>query len=211
MLDSKLKQAYQKITPSPDLKQKILSMHVEPQERKRAVVLRMKPIATIAACAVLLLGGVMLTSRMQHLGQSEIVLQGDVVLDKQELIIVPKIVEDGAVAVTPRVASVAPATHTEKENNVAIDLSVNLRRKTEISVEQGSLYIGSELQGEENLEQVGQHVFAGEEDGMTLIRWVIPVTDEDAEYRMTIGKEIVCVNYSALTNEYSISRKCAES
>jgi hypothetical protein len=210
MLDQDLKQAYKKIIPSPDLKQKILALKAEPQRRKGAIVLRMKPIATIAACMVLLLGGVLLTSRMYHSGQPEILLQGEIVLQEQAIAFVPQTVEESA-GVSPRVASVAPASHTEEANSVAIDLYVDPRDLMNVSVEQGSLSVCSELQGTKIFEPVGQFVSVAKEYGVTLIRWVIPVTDEDAEYRMTIGKEIVCVNYSALTNEYSISRKSAES
>lgn len=211
MLDSNLKQAYEKITPSPDLKHKILSMHVEPQKRQRAVVLPVKSIATVAACLVLLLGGVMLTSRLQRLGQSDILLQGEVALSEQELLFVPQTVENTADAAMPRVASIVPATHNEEVDNVAIDLYVDPRGKTEISVEQGSLCIGTELQGEGTLEPAGQHISVEKENGMTLIRWVIPIAGEDAEYRMTVGEEVIRVIYRASSNEYFISRSDAES
>ena len=211
MLDPKLKQAYQMITPSPDLKRKILSMHVASQQPKRASILRIKPIATAAACLVLLLGGVMLSSRMQSPAQMEILLQGDVMLDEQKLLFVPQTLDNTTFAVTPRVASVAPATHSEEEGKIAVDLCVNLPKRTKIAVDQGNLCVGSALQGVESLEDVGQNTSIEQEDSMTLIRWVIPITAEDAEYRMTIGKEVICVVYRASVNEYFISRSSAES
>jgi hypothetical protein len=211
MLDQDLKQAYKKITPSPDLKHKILALQAEPQRRKGAVVLRMKPIATIAACMVLLLGGVLLTSRMYHLGQSDILLQGDIALNEQAIAFVPQTVEYTA-GVSPRVASVAPASHTEETTaGVAIDLYVDPRELMEVTVEQGSLSVGSELQGEAIFEPVGQIVSVSKEYGVTLIRWVIPKSDVDGEYRMYIGDDVICVTYRTSTNEYLISRTDAES
>jgi hypothetical protein len=210
MLDQDLKQAYKKIIPSPDLKQKILALKAEPQRRKGAIVLRMKPIATIAACMVLLLGGVLLTSRMYHSGQPEILLQGEIVLQEQAIAFVPQTVEESA-GVSPRVASVAPASHTEEANSVAIDLYVDPRDLMNVSVEQGSLSVCSELQGTKIFEPVGQFVSVAKEYGVTLIRWVIPKSDVDGEYRMYIGDDMICVTYRASTNEYLISRTDAES
>jgi hypothetical protein len=210
MLDQDLKQAYKKIIPSPDLKQKILALKAEPQRRKGAIVLRMKPIATIAACMVLLLGGVLLTSRMYHSGQPEILLQGEIVLQEQAIAFVPQTVEDSA-GVSPRVASVAPASHTEEANSVAIDLYVDPRDLMYVSVEQGSLSVCSELQGTKIFEPVGQFVSVAKEYGVTLIRWVIPKSDVDGEYRMYIGDDMICVTYRTSTNEYLISRTDAES
>ncbi len=210
MLDQDLKQAYKKIIPSPDLKQKILALKAEPQRRKGAIVLRMKPIATIAACMVLLLGGVLLTSRMYHSGQPEILLQGEIVLQEQAIAFVPQTVEDSA-GVSPRVASVAPASHTEEANSVAIDLYVDPRDLMNVSVEQGSLSVCSELQGTKIFEPVGQFVSVAKEYGVTLIRWVIPKSDVDGEYRMYIGDDMICVTYRTSTNEYLISRTDAES
>lgn len=210
MLDQDLKQAYKKIIPSPDLKQKILALKAEPQRRKGAIVLRMKPIATIAACMVLLLGGVLLTSRMYHSGQPEILLQGEIVLQEQAITFVPQTVEDSA-GVSPRVASVAPASHTEEANSVAIDLYVDPRDLMNVSVEQGSLSVCSELQGTKIFEPVGQFVSVAKEYGVTLIRWVIPKSDVDGEYRMYIGDDMICVTYRTSTNEYLISRTDAES
>lgn len=210
MLDQDLKQAYKKIIPSPDLKQKILALKTEPQHRKGAIVLRMKPIATIAACMVLLLGGVLLTSRMYHSGQPEILLQGEIVLQEQAIAFVPQTVEESA-GVSPRVASVAPASHTEEANSVAIDLYVDPRDLMNVSVEQGSLSVCSELQGTKIFEPVGQFVSVAKEYGVTLIRWVIPKSDVDGEYRMYIGDDMICVTYRTSTNEYLISRTDAES
>ena len=210
MLDQDLKQAYKKIIPSPDLKQKILALKAEPQRRKGAIVLRMKPIATIAACMVLLLGGVLLTSRMYHSGQPEILLHGEIVLQEQAIAFVPQTVEDSA-GVSPRVASVAPASHTEEANSVAIDLYVDPRDLMNVSVEQGSLSVCSELQGTKIFEPVGQFVSVAKEYGVTLIRWVIPKSDVDGEYRMYIGDDMICVTYRTSTNEYLISRTDAES
>jgi hypothetical protein len=210
MLDQDLKQAYKKIIPSPDLKQKILALKAEPQRRKGAIVLRMKPIATIAACMVLLLGGVLLTSRMYHSGQPEILLQGEIVLQEQAIAFVPQTVEESA-GVSPRVASVAPASHTEEANSVAIDLYVDPRDLMNVSVEQGSLSVCSELQGTKIFEPVGQFVSVAKEYGVTLIRWVIPKSDVDGEYRMYIGDDMICVTYRTSTNEYLISRTDAES
>lgn len=210
MLDQDLKQAYKKIIPSPDLKQKILALKAEPQRRKGAIVLRMKPIATIAACMVLLLGGVLLTSRMYHSGQPEILLQGEIVLQEQAIAFVPQTVEESA-GVSPRVASVAPASHTEEANSVAIDLYVDPRDLMNVSVEQGSLSVCSELQGTRIFEPVGQFVSVAKEYGVTLIRWVIPKSDVDGEYRMYIGDDMICVTYRTSTNEYLISRTDAES
>lgn len=210
MLDQDLKQAYKKIIPSPDLKQKILALKAEPQRRKGAIVLRMKPIATIAACMVLLLGGVLLTSRMYHSGQPEILLQGEIVLQEQAIVFVPQTVEESA-GVSPRVASVAPASHTEEANSVAIDLYVDPRDLMNVSVEQGSLSVCSELQGTKIFEPVGQFVSVAKEYGVTLIRWVIPKSDVDGEYRMYIGDDMICVTYRTSTNEYLISRTDAES
>lgn len=210
MLDQDLKQAYKKIIPSPDLKQKILALKAEPQHRKGAIVLRMKPIATIAACMVLLLGGVLLTSRMYHSGQPEILLQGEIVLQEQAIVFVPQTVEESA-GVSPRVASVAPASHTEEANSVAIDLYVDPRDLMNVSVEQGSLSVCSELQGTKIFEPVGQFVSVAKEYGVTLIRWVIPKSDVDGEYRMYIGDDMICVTYRTSTNEYLISRTDAES
>ena len=210
MLDQDLKQAYKKIIPSPDLKQKILALKAEPQRRKDAIVLRMKPIATIAACMVLLLGGVLLTSRMYHSGQPEILLQGEIVLQEQAIAFVPQTVEESA-GVSPRVASVAPASHTEEANSVAIDLYVDPRDLMNVSVEQGSLSVCSELQGTKIFEPVGQFVSVAKEYGVTLIRWVIPKSDVDGEYRMYIGDDMICVTYRTSTNEYLISRTDAES
>lgn len=210
MLDQDLKQAYKKIIPSPDLKQKILALKAEPQHRKGAIVLRMKPIATIAACMVLLLGGVLLTSRMYHSGQPEILLQGEIVLQEQAIAFVPQTVEESA-GVSPRVASVAPASHTEEANSVAIDLYVDPRDLMNVSVEQGSLSVCSELQGTKIFEPVGQFVSVAKEYGVTLIRWVIPKSDVDGEYRMYIGDDMICVTYRTSTNEYLISRTDAES
>ena len=211
MLDPKLKQAYQKITPSSDLKHRILSMHVEPQQPKRAIVLRMKTLATVAACLVMLLGGMMLASRMQNLTQTEILLQGDITLNEQELRFVPQAFENSSRAAMPRVASATPAAYSEEEEKVAVDFCVDLPKKTEITVEQGSLYVGSELQGVEALEEVGQNTSIEQEGGMTLIRWVIPVSDEDVEYRMTIGKDVIRVIYRESANEYFVFRSNAES
>jgi hypothetical protein len=210
MLDQDLKQAYKKIIPSPDLKQKILALKAEPQRRKGAIVLRMKPIATIAACMVLLLGGVLLTSRMYHSEQPEILLQGEIVLQEQAIAFVPQTVEESA-GVSPRVASVAPASHTEEANSVAIDLYVDPRDLMNVSVEQGSLSVCSELQGTKIFEPVGQFVSVAKEYGVTLIRWVIPKSDVDGEYRMYIGDDMICVTYRTSTNEYLISRTDAES
>ena len=210
MLDQDLKQAYKKITPSSDLKCKILALQAQPQSRNRAVILRLKPIATVAACMALLLGGVLLTSRMQYFGQSAILLQGDVALNENAIAFVPETVEY-TMGVSPRVASIEPAAHTETSGGVAIDLCVDPRENMEISVEQGSLSIGSELQGEKAFESVGQYMSVAKENGVTLIRWVIPATDVDGEYRMYIGDDIICVTYRTSTNEYLISRTNAES
>lgn len=209
MLDQELKQAYQKINPSPELKHRILAMQTVPQEKKRAMVLSLKPIMSIAACLVLLIGGVTVFNRMGHTTQTEILLQGETVLREREIVFEPETVEYTEAAV-PRTASIAPAAYNTVQEGTAIDLQISFEKETVISVEQGMLYIGSATNGVEMLEQVGQSVSFGESDGVTLVRWVIPTTKMDGEYRMNIGDNVICVVYRASTNEYLISRKDAE-
>ena len=209
MLDQKLKQAYQKITPSPELKHRVLSMQIEPQDQKRAAVLYLKPIVTVAACLVLMLGGVTMLSRVQYLGQTEILLQGETVLREREIVFEPETVEYPGAAV-PRTASIAPAAYSAAQEGTAIDLQMSFEDDTVISVEQGMLCVGSAANGVEMLEQVGQSVSIGEHDGVTLVRWVIPTTQTDGEYRMNVGDDVICVVYRASTNEYFISRADAE-
>lgn len=209
MLDQELKQAYQKITPSPELKHRVLSMQIEPQKQKRAAVLYFKPIMTVAACLVLLIGGVTVFNRMGHTTQTEILLQGETVLREREVVFEPETVEYTEAAV-PRTASIAPAAYDTLQEGTAIDLQISFEKETLISVEQGMLCVGSATNGVEMLEQVGQSVSFGESDGVTLVRWVIPTTEMDREYRMHVGDDVICVVYRASTNEYLISRKNAE-
>ena len=223
MLDRDLKQAYQKITPSPELKRRILSMHAEPQEKKRGTVVILKPVMSVAACFVLLLGGMMLANRTQLLNQpnmwlkdtevggqesvgnsshSGIMLESETVGEK-ELVFVPTKVAYTPPA-TPRTVDVAPAAYSASVDGAAIDLQLSFPTGTAISVEQGVLCLPSGENGTDEFEQIGQHMFVEREEGTTLIRWVVPMTEEDAEYRMTVGDKTVCVMYRASANEYLI-------
>lgn len=223
MLDRDLKQAYQKITPSPELKRRILSMHAESREQKRGTAVILKPVMSLAACFVLLLGGMMLATRAQLLQQPNIWLSdADVVgteandnssyfgflrksetVGETELLFVPK-----NVAYTPPTAArtmyAAPAAYSAPADGAAIDLQLSFPQGTVISVEQGVLCLPSEEKGTGEFEQIGQYMSVEREKGMTLVRWVVPMTEEDAEYRMTVGDKTVCVIYRASVNEYRI-------
>ena len=222
MLDHDIKQAYQKIAPSSDLKQRILAMRAEPLGKKRGLVVYLKPVMSVAACAVFVLGGIILASRthllnptgigmngtelmetkavgdLSMLAHSAVMLQSETVSEK-ELVFVPEKVPYTP-AVAPRAINPAPAAM----NGAAIDLQLSFPQGTAISVEQGVLCLPFEEQGTGEFVPIGQHVFVEREEGMTLIRWVVPMTETDAEYRMTVGDKTICVMYRASANEYRI-------
>lgn len=204
MLDRQLKQAYQKITPSSELKHNILAMEAQTKKRESHKILLWKPVATMAACLVLFLGGIMVASQMGQIGHPEILLQEELIPAEGAMSFVPEVVTSGGT--TPRAAFVAPAAHTAESNRVAIDLTITSGKSLDLIAKQGTLYLVSEQNGEEFMTDVGSAVSLNEKNDVTLVRWVISVSDMDAEYQMMIGKEVIGVTYQAATNEFWISR-----
>lgn len=209
MLDQELKQAYQKITPPSELEHKILAMRAESPRKRQGTVLTLKPIMTVAACLVLLLGTVSVTAHLQQTEKTDILLQDGYALSKQESVFVPETVAYMP-SVQPRSAEIAPAAYDLEQAGAAIELSFSSSKEITLSIGEGILYVVSETDGENIATEVGQSLTLGEGQGETVVRWVIPVSDMDHEYQMMVDEEWICVTYHAETNEYLISRTDAE-
>ena len=208
MLDREIKQAYQKIAPSSELEQKILDLKVQPSvSQKRARML--KPIMAMAASLVLLLGGVSVVARQYQAGMPEIILQNGLEPNRREKAFSPETVEYAAVA--PRTAAVAPASHASVQEGKAIDFTMTLQKEVFLEVNAGTIYMISNDEDGNVAADLGQSTTTEAREGEIRIRWIIPMSDEDAEYEMKIGeKEIIRVTYLAQTDAYFITRESAE-
>jgi len=165
---------------------------------------------TVAARLVVLLGSVLVTSRWQNTAQTGILLQDGSELNEHALQIVPEAV-DYVTSAMPRTATIDAVAHGVLQEGIAVELHISSKKEVLLTVEEGILYVVSEEDGEEITREIGQSL-AEETDGNQIkVRWVIPVSETDTEYRMTVGqKELVCIIYNAQTNEYFISRTDAE-
>lgn len=208
MLDREIKQAYQKIVPSSELEQKILNLKVQPSSSEKPVRM-LKPIMAMAASLVLLLGGVSIFARQYQAVMPEIVLQNGLEPNRKEMTFSPETVEYAAVA--PRTAVVAPASHASVQEGKAIDFLITSRKEVFLEVNVGTIYMISNDEDGNVAADLGQSTTTEAREGEIQIRWIIPMSDEDAEYEMKIGeKEIIRVTYLAQTDAYFITRESAD-
>ncbi len=208
MLDQQIKQAYQKIAPSSQLEHRILSMTPAVADRK-GKVLNLKPIMTVAACLALLLGTITVTSYLQNSGDASILIQGSIEPKQQEVSILPEIV-DYVMPAAPRTVSIPeePAAHAEWQPGAAIDLQITSHKEVLLRVDEGILYVISDEEG--TVTAAGQSLSVAGEKGMTTVRWVVPAVEQDAEYQLYAQDDVICVRYSAQSNEYTVSRTEAD-
>lgn len=208
MLDHELKQAYQKITPSSELEQRIRSLQA-PKRSTQANVLRFtKPLISVAACMVVLLSGVLTFARNPQAELYTVLLADGAAVSDTVCRIIPEASQEMMAAMPRMVDAEAPDPNP---SHVSIDLHISSPEEVSVSVETGILYIVSKEDEEESVTEVGSH-FARAEDGDTIhVRWVIPASDTNAVYSMILGQnEVVCVTYDVQTDEYLISRTVAE-
>ena len=209
MLDQEIKQAYKKITPSSELEHRILTMQVQPR-KQQSRILALKPLMTIAACLVLLMGSVLVTSYWRMAGTTDILLSDGTSVNKRSVQFMPEVV-DYMPSAMPRTASAEPAAYSIAQDGIAIDLHISSKKEVFLTVEEGILYVISNEDGEEIARDVGQSLTEESNGNPIAVRWVIPTSENDAEYCMTVGqKEIIRVTYHAQMNECFISRTNAE-
>ena len=208
MLDREIKQAYQKIVPSSELEQKILNLKAQPLSGEKRVRM-LKPIMAMAASFVLLLGGVSVVARQYQAGSLEVVLQNGLEPNRREKAFSPETVEYAAV--TPRMAAALPAAHASVSGVMAIDFSITSQKEVFLEVNVGTIYMISNDEDGNVAADLGQSTTIEAREGEIQIRWIIPMSDADAEYEMKLGeKEIIRVTYLSQTDEYFIVRESAE-
>lgn len=204
MLDQELKQAYCKITPSPELEKKILSLQFSAQKGKSGKILSLKPIMAMAACLMLMLGGMTIINRLPNIGQTEIILTSGTVLGTNVSSVSPEPVHE--LNAMPRAMTAEPASQGYTPPALAIDLRISVDRETIVETGDGMLQRVSKAGEEaEVTESVKKMVLTGNEDTVT-IRWLIPSTVTNNEYRLVIGNETVLLTYQADVDKYWISR-----
>lgn len=203
MLDQEIKQAYKKITPSSELEQKILNM--SPTWRApKAKVLILRRVATVAACTVLLLGGMLWMRQIPM----EVLMPDGAVLSENAISIEPQYFGSATARTVegPAIASYSADT----AGQIAIPLTFSAKGKLSISVESGSLMISFDGDNSEEYVEAGQSV--EKLDGDTALYWILPLTDEDAVYDMTVNrKHTVRVMYDAEQQKYTISHVSGKS
>ena len=203
MLDQEIKQAYKKITPSSELEQKILNM--SPTWRApKAKVLILRRVATVAACTVLLLGGMLWMRQIPM----EVLMPDGAVLSENAISIEPQYFGSATARTVegPAIASYSADT----AGQIAIPLTFSAKGKLSISVESGSLMISFDGDNSEEDVEAGQSV--EKLDGDTALYWILPLTDEDAVYDMTVNrKHTVRVMYDAEQQKYTISHVSGKS
>ena len=205
MLDQELKQAYKKITPSSELEQKILNMSPTVKS-PHAKVLILRRVAAIAACMVLLLGG---TVWMRQ-ASMEVLLPDGAVLSEHAVSVEPQYFGVAAARTISEPSVASYSLNEDAAGQIAIPLVFSAKRKLSISVESGSLMISYDGDNTEEYMEAGQ----GAEglDGNTALYWILPVTDEDAVYDMTVNrKHTVRVTYDAEQQKYTISHMLGNS
>ena len=206
MLDHEIKQAYRKIVPSSELEQKILNLKVQPSSSEKRIRM-LKPIMAMAASLVLLLGGVSIAVQQYQAGMPDIVLQNGLEPGRREKAFLPETVAYASVA--PR--AVAPAAHTAVQEGRAIDFRFSSHKEVILEVNMGTIYLISNDEDGNAVTDLGQSTSTESLEGEFQIRWVIPMSEEDAEYDMKVGtNEIIRVTYSSQTDEYFIVRESAE-
>lgn len=198
MLDEKLKQAYQKIIPSPELEDKVL--HLQPiRQSSRVGMLSMRRAAALAACMILLVG-VLILMRSHRM---EILLPDGSVLSERAMPFDPQY-PNAMAARTVSGNDITSYALNEDMVEAAIPLTFSCKGKLSLSVEVGTLmicYLDDNCDGYVEAGQAAEDL-----DGDTSVYWVIPITDEDAVYNMTVNRRhIVRVTYDAQQNEYTIS------
>ncbi len=199
MLDQELKQAYKKIVPSSELEQKIRNMS-PPVKSSRAKVLALCRVASIAACMVLLLSGMMWMSR----DPVEILLTDGAVLSENAISLEPQYFGPTAARAISEPAYDAHALSEDTTGQIAIPLAFSAKGKLSISVESGSLMISYDGDNTEEYVEAGQRVEGL--DGDISLYWILPITDEDAIYDMKVNrKHTVRVVYDAEQQKYTIS------
>ena len=200
MLDQKLKQAYNKIAPSSELEHRILSMQTEPVQKTQSRILPLKPIMSMAACAALLLGSIWMTSYWQQSQQPDVLLLNGDKIGKHAVAIVPESVE-----YAPMPLSRAVTAEPSAQQGIAIEMYIS-PEVISLSVDAGVMYTVSDENGEEIAVNVGAYLTEMPQGDRIQIRWILPKSEEDAEYRMTVGQETaILVTYCAETDEYLIS------
>lgn len=198
MLDGPVKLAYQKITPSPELEQKILQMQL-PARSKNARVLVMRRVAALAACAVLLLGAMTVIRGMTDM---DILLSDGTALSSREMPVEPQSY-GAAVARTADIA--VPYALANEPAEVAIPLQFSAQRKLELTATVGTLMVSHTDDNSEEYVDEGQS--ATVHNGKADLYWILPISDEDSVYDLTVNqKYTVRVTYDAEQNEYTISR-----
>ena len=198
MLDQEVKLAYQKITPSPELEQRILQMR-SPARPKNARVLVMRRVAALAACAVFLLG----TMTVIH-GRTDmdILLPDGTELSSREMSVEPQYY--GA-AVARAADPAVPYALADEPAEIAIPLQFSAARKLELTTAVGTLMVSHTDDNTEEYVNEGQSatVYNGKAD----VYWILPISDEDGVYDLSVNQTYtVRVTYDAEQNEYTISR-----
>lgn len=198
MLDQKVQQAYQKITPSPELEQKILQMQIRAKRPTSARVLTLRRVASLAACAVLLVGCFAL---MRGGNTVDVLLSDGTALSANEVVIEPE-------TYAPMAARAMDPTSSQSVDTsarIAIPLQFAASKSLELQVTVGTLMVSYPDDNSEELADEGQHVVL--DRGQAELYWLLPTSDEDVAYDLTINRtHTVRVTYHAEQNTYEIAR-----
>lgn len=204
MLDQELKQAYCKITPSPELEKKILSLQSSAKAKKSGKILSLKPMIAMAACLMLMLGGMTIINRLPNIGQTEIILASGAALGTNVSAVSPEPVHESIAM--PRAMAAEPIAHGDMPTVLAIDLRISCGTKMVVETEDGMLQrVSNEGEDIQAAESVNKMILTGNDDTVT-VRWLIPSTVTNDEYRLVIGDEMILLTYQADVDKYWISR-----
>ena len=205
MLDQELKQAYKKIVPSSALEKRILDM-APAVKSPRIKVSVLRHVAAIAACMVLLLGGVV----WMHQAPMEIQLPDGTVLSEDAFPLEPQYFRAATARSVSEPSVASYALNEDAVDHIAIPLSFSVSGSLSISVDSGILMISYDGDNTEEYVEVGQE--AAELGGNTSLYWILPLTDEGAVYDMTVNrKHTVRVTYYAEQQKYTISHMSGKS
>ena len=199
MLDQEeVKLAYQKITPSSELEQRILQMRM-PVRSPNARVLVMRHVVALAACMVLLLG---IMTIIHGRTDVDILLPDGSELSRREVSVEPQYYG----ATVARVADPAvPYALADTPAEIAIPLQFCAARKLELTTAVGTLMVSHT---DDNMEEyVNEGQSATVYNGRADVYWILPISDEDGIYDLSVNQAYtIRVTYNAEQNTYVISR-----
>ena len=202
MLDEKVKQAYRKFTPSSELEQRICGMQIV-KKPKTATLLYSKSVLALAASVLLVLGSFTTVSYLKQLSSVHILLSDGTALLQEEMRLIPDH-SVSALAAMPRMASETLEEDANSLPDVSFSFEISSDKAVSLAVEEGTLFIVNESEGETERVEVGQRLVCRDK-GMTVC-WSLPTSAQNRTYRMTIGTEEILLTYNAQTDEYTMIR-----